>query len=84
MARDFMWTIARSETFAPTTWPLTEPWSTDVFSVTNPGKKDDGFPDGIKVDKNGNLFVTGPKEIWVWDANGNHLGTIVMPEQPTI
>jgi gluconolactonase len=19
---------------------------------------------------------------WVWDANGNHLGTIVMPEQP--
>ena len=24
----------------------------------------------------------GPKGIWVWDANGNHLGTIVMPEQP--
>jgi len=47
-----------------------------------PGGKDDGVPDGIKVDKNGNLFVTGPKGIWVWDANGNHLGTIVMPEQP--
>jgi gluconolactonase len=39
-------------------------------------------PDGIKVDKDGNLFVTGPKGIWVWDANGNHLGTIEMPEQP--
>lgn len=47
-----------------------------------PGGKDDGVPDGIKVDKNGNLFVTGPKGIWIWDANGNHLGTIVMPEQP--
>lgn len=47
-----------------------------------PGEKDDGVPDGIKVDKNGDLFVTGPKGIWVWDAKGNHLGTIVMPEQP--
>jgi gluconolactonase len=47
-----------------------------------PGAKDDGVPDGIKVDMEGNLFVTGPKGIWVWDAKGNHLGTIVMPEQP--
>ncbi|MFZ0816421.1 MAG: SMP-30/gluconolactonase/LRE family protein, partial [Candidatus Sulfotelmatobacter sp.] len=47
-----------------------------------PGGKGDGVPDGMKVDKNGNVFVTGPKGIWVWDAKGNHLGTIVMPEQP--
>src|SRR5712671_6434526 len=47
-----------------------------------PGGKNDGVPDGIKVDDKGNLFVTGPKGIWVWDAKGNHLGTIVMPEQP--
>jgi gluconolactonase len=47
-----------------------------------PGGKGDGVPDGIKVDKNGNLFVTGPKGIWIWDAKGNHLGTIAMPEQP--
>jgi gluconolactonase len=47
-----------------------------------PGGKGDGVPDGIKVDKSGNLFVTGPKGIWVWDPKGNHLGTIVMPEQP--
>jgi gluconolactonase len=47
-----------------------------------PGGKGDGVPDGMRVDKNGNLFVTGPKGIWVWDANGNHLGTIVIPEQP--
>jgi len=47
-----------------------------------PGGKHKGVPDGIKADKNGNLFVTGPKGIWVWDPKGNHLGTIVMPEQP--
>ena len=47
-----------------------------------PGGKHEGVPDGIKVDEKGNLFVTGPKGIWVWDANGNRLGTIVMPEQP--
>src|SRR5436305_15125491 len=47
-----------------------------------PGGKDDGVPDGIKVDKKGNLYVTGPKGIWVWDSQGHHLGTIVVPEQP--
>ena len=47
-----------------------------------PGGKNEGVPDGIKVDQRGNLFVTGPKGIWVWDANGHRLGVIVIPEQP--
>jgi gluconolactonase len=47
-----------------------------------PGGKGDGVPDGIKVDEKGNLYVTGPKGIWVWDSKGQHLGTIVLPEQP--
>ena len=47
-----------------------------------PGGKHEGVPDGIKVDEKGNLFVTGPKGIWIWDAGGHHLGTIAMPEQP--
>jgi len=46
------------------------------------GPPKSGVPDGMKVDKNGNLYVTGPEGIWVWDAQGHHLGTIVMPEQP--
>lgn len=45
-------------------------------------KEEGGVPDGIKVDEAGNLFVVGPKGIWVWDAQGHHLGTIVVPEQP--
>jgi len=47
-----------------------------------PGGKGDGVPDGMKVDRDGNLYVTGPKGIWVWDPQGHHLGTIAMPEQP--
>jgi gluconolactonase len=46
------------------------------------GGEHEGVPDGIKVDENGNLFVTGPKGIWVWDSQGHHLGTVEMPEQP--
>jgi gluconolactonase len=46
------------------------------------GNKGEGVPDGIKVDESGNLFVTGPKGLWVWDPQGHHLGTIVLPEQP--
>ncbi len=41
-----------------------------------------GVPDGMKVDVKGNLYVVGPKGIWVWNPEGQHLGTIVMPEQP--
>jgi gluconolactonase len=47
-----------------------------------PGSKGEGVPDGMKVDLAGNLFVTGPGGIWVWDASGRHLGTILLPEQP--
>jgi gluconolactonase len=41
-----------------------------------------GVPDGMRVDKAGNLFVVGPLGIWVWNSRGEHLGTIVVPEQP--
>lgn len=47
-----------------------------------PGGKDDGVPDGMKLDAHENMFVVGPKGIWVWDPQGHHLGTIVLPEQP--
>jgi gluconolactonase len=46
------------------------------------GEKGEGVPDGMKLDKDGNIFVTGPKGIWVWTPDGKHIGTIAMPEQP--
>jgi gluconolactonase len=46
------------------------------------GGPNEGVPDGMRVDRDGNLFVVGPLGIWVWDSEGHHLGTIVLPEQP--
>jgi gluconolactonase len=39
-----------------------------------------GVPDGMRVDIAGNLYVTGPGGVWVWDSGGTHLGTIQLPE----
>lgn len=52
-----------------------------IFGV-EPGGPKDGVPDGMRLDRRGNLYVVGPKGIWVWDPQGHHLGTIVVPEQP--
>lgn len=51
-------------------------------SEAPPAGQRGGVPDGMKIDKQGDLFVTGPGGVWVWDAAGNHLGTIIMPKQP--
>jgi len=38
-----------------------------------------GVPDGMKVDRQGNLYVTGPGGIWVWSPEGQRLGRILLP-----
>jgi gluconolactonase len=38
--------------------------------------------DGIKVDVQGNLYVSGPGGLWILSPEGTHLGTIVGPEHP--
>ncbi len=43
---------------------------------------EDGVPDGMRLDKAGNLYVVGPRGIWVWSPAGVHIGTIEVPEQP--
>ncbi len=42
----------------------------------------EGIPDGLKVDRLGNVWSTGPGGIWVFDPEGTHLGTILTPEVP--
>lgn len=42
----------------------------------------EGLPDGLKVDRLGNLYCTGPGGIWVFSAAGEQLGTIEFPEIP--
>jgi gluconolactonase len=38
--------------------------------------------DGIKVDRNGNLFVCGPGGIWVLSPEGEQVGLLKLPEAP--
>ena len=39
-----------------------------------------GSPDGMKVDVEGNVYCTGPGGVWIMDASGKHLGTILTGE----
>jgi gluconolactonase len=40
----------------------------------------EGVVDGMKCDAHGNVYVTGPRGIWVISTQGKHLGVIRMPE----
>jgi gluconolactonase len=40
----------------------------------------EGLVDGMKVDERGNVWVTGPGGIWVLSPEGEHLGTVEVPE----
>lgn len=47
------------------------------------GIKDDalpGVPDGMKADEHGNLYVTAPGGLWVYDFHGAMIGKITCPE----
>jgi gluconolactonase len=44
--------------------------------------QEDGLPDGLKVDRQGNLYCTGPGGVWVFTPDGRHLGTIRSAEVP--
>ena len=41
-----------------------------------------GAADGMAMDRNGNLFATGPGGIWVISPDGTHLGSIQPDEVP--
>ena len=38
--------------------------------------KEPGLPDGLKVDRNGNIFASGPGGIWIFNEEGKLLGKI--------
>jgi gluconolactonase len=48
----------------------------DATSDTRPGA-----PDGMKVDREGNVYSTGPGGIWIFSPEGKALGTILVPER---
>jgi gluconolactonase len=53
----------------------------EVFHDMTGAPGDDAI-DGIKVDRRGNLYVCGPGGIWILSPQGDHLGTLRLPEAP--
>lgn len=39
-----------------------------------------GAPDGMKVDRQGRIYVTGPGGVWIFSSSGDKIGVIVTPE----
>jgi gluconolactonase len=39
-----------------------------------------GLPDGMKIDKNGNVFAAGPGGVWIFNKEARLLGKIKLPE----
>lgn len=50
------------------------------FDMTNAEGED--AIDGVKVDQQGNLYVSGPGGLWILSPEGKHLGTIKPPMHP--
>jgi gluconolactonase len=50
------------------------------FDVTRWVGSRNGLPDGMKVDRAGNLFATGPGGVHIFDPDGTHLGTLATGE----
>ncbi len=46
------------------------------FDASAKAGKEKGLPDGLKVNKMGYIFATGPGGVWVFNPEGKHLGTI--------
>jgi gluconolactonase len=38
--------------------------------------------DGVKVDRRGNVYISGPGGLWIVSPQGKHLGTLVTPQHP--
>lgn len=51
------------------------------FDMTSQVGKRPGLPDGLKVDKSGNLFATGPGGVHIFSSAGKHLGTLATGER---
>src|SRR6266852_4078122 len=52
----------------------------DPFADKTTDPKATDVPDGIRVDKKGNLYGSGPSGVWIISPDGKHLGTIKVPE----
>ncbi len=52
-----------------------------VFATMDPGRP--GGPDGMKVDREGRVYVAVALGIWVYDPSGIPLGILSIPQRPS-
>jgi gluconolactonase len=50
------------------------------FDMTAPDAED--AIDGLEVDVDGNVYACGPGGVWILSSEGEHLGTLRLPEAP--
>ncbi|MEO5594170.1 MAG: SMP-30/gluconolactonase/LRE family protein [Chitinophagaceae bacterium] len=46
------------------------------YDASAAAKSEEGMPDGLKIDKKGNVFATGPGGVWIFAKTGKLLGKI--------
>ena len=52
-----------------------------LFAQMDDGQPDLKGADGMCVDRAGNVYCAGPKDIWIWDSKGKLLDKIGCPER---
>jgi gluconolactonase len=50
------------------------------YNATSFAKTEKGLPDGFKVDKQGNVFASGPGGIWIFNKDAKVIGKIKLTE----
>jgi gluconolactonase len=55
--------------------------SSRVFARLDPGQP--GGPDGVKVDREGRVYVAVALGIWVFEPDGRLLGILALPARPS-
>ena len=84
--------VADSGAANPGNFDLSRPHNIQVFELDDDeniisnkifAEINNGFPDGMTVDVNGNLFVCDPngKKIHIFEASSNYIGNINIPER---
>ena len=51
-----------------------------LFASEIRSSSQNGGPDGMKCDERGNVWVTGPGGVWVYDPSGELIGKLHIPE----
>ncbi|MGN6494728.1 MAG: SMP-30/gluconolactonase/LRE family protein [Agriterribacter sp.] len=50
-----------------------------LYDATAESKKEGGGPDGLKADRDGNIFATGPGGVWIFNKDNQLIGKLKIP-----